>query len=95
MGTIVIKTFIHAGLHELWNGKASSKIDRKMHGRILRRLDVLDTADKAGDLALPGFNFHPLKGKPLRYSVHVNGPWCITFEFEAGDAYRVNYEQYH
>jgi proteic killer suppression protein len=27
--------------------------------------------------------------------VHVNGPWCITFEFEGGDAYRVDFEQYH
>jgi proteic killer suppression protein len=25
----------------------------------------------------------------------VNGPWCITFEFEDGDAYRVDFEQYH
>jgi plasmid maintenance system killer protein len=34
-------------------------------------------------------------GKPVRYSVHVNGPWCITFEFEGGDATRVDFEQYH
>lgn len=45
---------------------------------------------------LPGFDFHPLKGfKPTRYSVHVNGPWCITFEFDHGDAFRVDFEQYH
>ena len=25
----------------------------------------------------------------MRYTVHVNGPWCITFEFDAGDALRV------
>jgi proteic killer suppression protein len=25
----------------------------------------------------------------------VNGPWCITFEFEDGDAFRVDLEQYH
>jgi toxin HigB-1 len=43
---------------------------------------------------LPGFNFHALRGKPKRYSVHVNGP-CITFEFEKGDAWRVDLEQYH
>jgi toxin HigB-1 len=44
---------------------------------------------------VPGFDFHPLRGfKPTRYSVHVNGPWCITFEFEDGDACRVDFEQY-
>lgn len=45
---------------------------------------------------LPGFDFHPLKGfNPTRYTVHVNGPWCITFEFDANDAARVDFEQYH
>ncbi len=42
---------------------------------------------------LPGFDFHTLKGfVPTRYTVHVNGPWCITFEFESGDAFRVDFE---
>ena len=45
---------------------------------------------------LPGFDFHMLRGfKPPRFSVHVNGPWCITFEFEKGDAYNLDFEQYH
>jgi proteic killer suppression protein len=25
----------------------------------------------------------------------VNGPWCITFAFENGDAVQVDFEQYH
>jgi len=33
--------------------------------------------------------------EPTRYSVHVNGPWCVTFEFEDGDACRIDFEQYH
>ena len=44
---------------------------------------------------ISGFDFHVLRGKPVRYTVHVNGPWCITFEFEEGDALRVDLEQYH
>jgi hypothetical protein len=28
-------------------------------------------------------------------SVHVNGRWCITFEFDEGDACRIDFEQYH
>jgi hypothetical protein len=27
--------------------------------------------------------------------LHVNGPWCITFEWIDGEALRVNLEQYH
>jgi toxin HigB-1 len=34
-------------------------------------------------------------GKPQRYSIHVNGPWCITFEWEGSEALRVDLEQYH
>ena len=69
---------------------------RKLHRRILVRLDRLDVAAVVGEMSVPGFNFHSLKGgKPTRYSIHVNGPWCITFEFEKGDAWRVDFEQYH
>jgi proteic killer suppression protein len=92
----MIKTFASKGLDELWSTDRTAKIDTKLHRRILVRLDALEQAVKSEDLNLPGFNFHPLKGyDPTRYSIHVNGPWCITFEFDDGDAYRVDFEQYH
>jgi proteic killer suppression protein len=55
--------------------------------RILIRLDRLNAATAPEQMNLPGFNFHA--------TVHVNGPWCITFEFDFGDALRVDFEQYH
>ncbi len=61
----------------------------------MERLDALDSASSASDMNLPGFSFHKLRGKPVRYSVHVNGPWCITFEWEGEDAVRVMLENYH
>lgn len=33
--------------------------------------------------------------KSIRNSLHVNGPWCVTFEWEEGAAFRVDLEQYH
>jgi proteic killer suppression protein len=90
----MIKTFKSKDLADLWTS-GRSKIDRNMHKRIIRRLDRLEEAVKPEEMNLPGFDFHPLRGKPQRYSVHVNGPWCITFEFDQGDAYRVDFEQYH
>ena len=33
--------------------------------------------------------------KPIRFALAVNGPWRITFEWEDGDALRVDLEQYH
>jgi proteic killer suppression protein len=92
----VIKSFKNKGLDELWSKGRTAKIDAKLHQRIIVRLDALEAATKPEDMNVPGFDFHPLKGfRPIRYTVHVNGPWCITFEFEKGDACRVDFEQYH
>jgi hypothetical protein len=49
----------------------------------------------AGASNLPGYQLHPLHAKPVRYSIHVNGPWCITFEWNAPRALKVDLEQYH
>jgi proteic killer suppression protein len=55
-----------------------------------------DLAVGAEEMNVPDFDFHSLQGfNPKRYSVRVNGPWCITFEFEDGEACRVEFEQYH
>jgi toxin HigB-1 len=92
----MIRSFRHRGLAELWSSGRTAKIDARLHDRILMRLDRLDVAATPDEMSLPGFDFHALRGfRPSRYTVHVNGPWCITFEFAAGDAYRVDFEQYH
>jgi proteic killer suppression protein len=91
----MIRTFKSKALADLWAGK-TSRIDARMHRRILARLDRLNVAARPEEMNLPGFDFHALKGfKPVRYTVHVNGPWCITFEFKDGDALKVDFEQYH
>ncbi len=58
-------------------------------------LDQLDAAGIPEDMDTPGNDFHPLKGKPKRYSVHVNGNFCITFEWDGTDTIRVDLEDYH
>ncbi len=92
----MIKSFKSKPLGKLWNKSSAKGIDARMHDRILRRLEALNAATKAEDLNIPGFNFHSLQGfDPPRYTVHVNGPWCVTFSFADGDAYEVDFEQYH
>lgn len=62
------------------------------------QLAALDTATVIEDMDLPGYNLHPLKGQRKdcwSINVNVNVNWRITFEFEDGDAYIVNYEDYH
>jgi proteic killer suppression protein len=91
----MIKSFRHKGLAELFERGRSRRVSQDLQSRSLRRLDALDQAESLTDLNIPGFNFHGLQGKPKRYSIHVNGPWCITFEWESGDAFKVDLEQYH
>lgn len=92
----MIKSFRHKDLAELHEKGRTPRIDARLHARIIRRLDALDAAETLNQLNVPGFDFHALRGhNPTRYTIHVNGPWCITFEFEDGDAFRVDLEQYH
>ncbi len=96
-GTIrkMIQSFKHKGLAELFEQGRSRRVRQDLQSRCLRRLDALDQAKTLTDLHVPGFNFHGLQGAPKRYSIHVNGPWCITFEWKEGEALRVDLEQYH
>ncbi len=91
----MIRSFKNKGLRELFERGTTRRINRTFHRRLLRRLDALDVASELPDLNVPGFDFHGLKGKPKRFSIHVNGPWCLTFEWEDGDAKGVEFEQYH
>ena len=60
------------------------------------QLLALDTATSINDMDVPGFNLHLLKGSDKdRWSVWVNGNWRVTFEFREGDAFILDYEDYH
>jgi toxin HigB-1 len=92
----MIVSFKSKALSDLWEKGDTSKIDGRMHTRIMRRLDALNGAIKPESMNIPGNNFHALRGfAPIRYTVHVNGPWCITFSFADGDAHEIDFEQYH
>ena len=91
----MIKSFRHKGLAELFEHGRSRRVRRDLQARTLRRLDALDQAESLTELNIPGFGFHGLHGKPKRYSIHVNGPWCITFEWKNDEALRIDLEQYH
>jgi proteic killer suppression protein len=45
---------------------------------------------------IPGFRLHQLKGdKKGLWAIDVNKNWRIVFKFEDGNAYVVDYEDYH
>ena len=92
----MIESFWHRGLRELFETGKSARVRPDLHRRILVRLDASDKVASLAALNQPGFDFH-LLGElvPRRYSIHVNGPWCITFEWREGRALRVDLEQNH
>lgn len=94
---MTIKRFLHKSLEDFFYDGTTKGINPKQFDCLATRLDRLDAATQPGDMRLPGYNFHKLNPKTAnRYSIHVNGPWCITFEFDNnGNATNVNYEQYH
>ena len=60
------------------------------------QLAALDTAQEASDMDLPGYRLHPLKGESAgRWAITVNGNWRMTYEFRDGNAYVLDYEDYH
>ena len=92
----MIESFKHRGLKELFETGQSQAVRQDLQRRARVRLAALDAARTLDDLRKPGFDFHPLRGpRPQRYTIHVNGPWCITFEWQNGKARRVDLEQYH
>lgn len=94
----MIKTFKHKGLKKFFETGSKAGIQAKHeHERKLRmQLAAIDTATIIDDVDLPGFKLHPLKGdRDGIWSITVNGNWRITFEFIDGNAYILNYEDYH
>jgi proteic killer suppression protein len=91
----MIRSFKHKGLKLLYTKNDPSKLTASLVGKIRVRLSALDNAKSLGDLALPSFDFHPLTGfNPKRYSIHVNGPFCMTFSFDT-EPWAVDFENYH
>ncbi|MCB0084543.1 MAG: type II toxin-antitoxin system RelE/ParE family toxin [Caldilineaceae bacterium] len=92
----MIKSFKHKGLRKFFETGSLAGIQANHANRLRMQLAALDTAQTIDDMDIPGFRLHSLKGERSGiWSITVNGNWRITFEFFEGNAYIVNYEDYH
>jgi proteic killer suppression protein len=91
----MIRSFRHKGLRRFFAEDDPRGIRPDLVERCRSRLQALHEAESLDDLRIHGANLHLLHGLPKRYSMSVNGPWRITFEWMDGDALRVDLEQYH
>ena len=92
----MIKSFKHKGLKKYFQTGSILGIQAKHQRKLRMQLAAIDTAQEIDDINLPGFKLHPLKGnRDGIWSITVNGNWRITFEFIDGNAFILNYEDYH
>jgi proteic killer suppression protein len=92
----MIKSFEHKGLEDFFHEGTTRGIQAGHAARLRRRLDRLDAAGSVYDMDVSGYDLHQLKGKLKgHWSVKVSGNWRVTFRFEDGNAYVVNYLDYH
>jgi len=92
----VIKGFKHKGLREFFDTGNLKGILPSHAKKIALILDLLNAARTVQDMDFPGANLHPLKGKLKGcWAISISGNWRLTFQFEQGDAFVVNYIDYH
>ena len=92
----MIKSFKNKGLEDFFYSGIKKGIRPEHEGKISRILDRLNAANDIVDMKYPGSYLHKLTGKLKdRFSVRVSGKWRIFFKFIDGDAYIVDYDDYH
>ena len=92
----MIKGFQHKGLEQFFYDGSKQGIQPAQAQKISDILDRLDASVVIHDMAYPGSNLHGLKGKlQNHWSIKVSGNWRITFKFIDGNAYVVDYQDYH
>lgn len=92
----MIKSFKHKGLRKFYENGSKQGIQAQHAQKLRMQLAALDSALNIEDLDIPGYRLHQLKGNRKGiWSISVGGNWRITFEFNEGNVYIVNYEDYH
>lgn len=92
----MIASIRHEGLRRLFetgDHRGAMAGHAEKFRRILARLDA---SASAVDMDLPGYRLHLLKGEWKGFhAVTVNGNWRVVFRFENGNAFDIDYVDYH
>ncbi len=92
----MIESFRHKGLERFFETGSKAGIQPKHAAKLGRQLAVLDSALNITDIDVPGWQLHSLSGDEKgQWSIWVNGNWRVTFEFDNGQVFIVDYRDYH
>ena len=93
---MAIQSFSNGNLEDLFHSGRSGRIQPPAAKRkLIQLMDLLEYATDLGDLH-GQHHFHALRGNRWgTYAFHVTRNWRLTFKFKDGDAYDLDYEDYH
>lgn len=74
-----------------------TKFSHEIYRRALRKLLIIDAADKLDDLRVPPGNQLERLGGDWKgqHSIRINEKWRVCFHWEEGDAFNVEIVDYH
>ena len=92
----MIRRIRHRGLRSLYEDDDRRGLNARHIEKIRQVLFYLDRASGPGEMNLPGWRLHPLKGALAGFwSDTVRANWRIVFRFETGGVTDVDYVDYH
>ena len=93
----MIKSFRCKETEKFFLRKRSLRFSADVHRIALRKLLLLDAAEKLEDLRIPpGNRLEKLIGnRQGQHSIRINEQWRICFRWSEGDAYEVEIVDYH
>lgn len=92
----MIQSIRHKGLKRLYEEDDPRGVIPEHVDKLRDILARLDAATGNTDMDLPGFRLHALKGELKGYwAVTVRANWRVIFRFIEGQAFDVDYVDYH
>jgi len=92
----MIRSFKSRALRRFMERGDARRLSPEHREKVRDILARLNASAAPGDMNLPGFDLHPLKGDRAGFwAVTVRGNWRVVFRFEDGDAVDVDYLDYH
>jgi len=93
----MIKSFRCKETERIFLRQRSARLPTDVYRIALRKLLLLDAAEKLEDLRIPpGNRLDKLTGnRQGQHSIRINDQWRICFRWSEGDAYEVEIVDYH
>ncbi len=93
----MIRSFRHKGLRRFFESGDTRGVPPQFAPKLVNVLSFLNVAASLDEAApLPGLRLRRLKGElGGMWSITISGNWRVIFRFDKGDAYEVDFLDYH